>query len=128
MMIVVTGSRTWRDKGLLVKTLDDLHVRYTVEGIIHGGATGADTMAGQWAQQRGLPEIIIPYASAYGKGGGAVRNSWLLQFGAPDLVLAFPTAESVGTWNCVTQAKQRGLNIRIIHEPAAPTTATEGTA
>lgn len=114
MMLVVTGSRNWTDKALLVKTLDDIHVRYNVVALLHGGASGADGLAGQWAQQRGVPEIIIPYASFYGKKGGTIRNGWLLDFGRPDLVVAFPTEQSVGTWNCVTQAKERGLNIRIV--------------
>ena len=45
-----------------------------------------------------------------------MRNGWLLDFGLPNLVVAFPMKGSVGTWNMVTQAKQRGLNIRIIRE------------
>ena len=114
MVIVVTGSRDWTDAATLYAQLDGLHAKHGIEVLFHGGATGADTLAGRWAQQRGICEVVVPYASAYGKQGGSIRNGWLLDLGQPDLVVAFPTPSSVGTWNCIQQAKQRGLRIRIV--------------
>lgn len=114
MRIVVTGSRKWTNRELLHRTLDDLHVKYGIEVLYHGEQSGADLMAKAWAESRGLPNFGCPFAGFYGKQGGAIRNGWLLDEGRPDLVVAFPTKESVGTWNCLTQAKQRGLAVRIV--------------
>lgn len=122
MIVVVTGSRTWTNRGVLVQALDDLHARYGISWLVHGRAAGADGLAELWALERGIPNPSIPYASAHGKGGGPIRNGWLLDVaqalagatGESVLVVAFPTPESIGTWNCVTQAKNRGLAIRIV--------------
>ncbi len=115
MIVVVTGSRTWTDRATLYATLDDLHTRYGVEVLYHGGAAdGADRLSGRWAQERGVPEVTVPYASAYGQRGGSIRNGWMLDLARPDLVVAFPDDNARGTWNCVTQAKQRGLQIRVV--------------
>lgn len=114
MIVVVTGSREWTDQTTLYASLDGLHARHGVEVLYHGAQRGADVMAGRWAQERGVPEVTVPYASAYGKKGGGIRNGWMLDIARPDLVVAFPTPESSGTWNCVQQAKDRGLNIRIV--------------
>lgn len=116
MRVVVSGDRTYRDRDLVYRVLDDLHARYGITLLVHGEATGLDTLAKQWAMERGVPPFGCPYASAYGKDGGPIRNGWLLDFGMPELVVAFPMKNSVGTWNMVTQAKQRGLNIRLITE------------
>lgn len=120
MRIVVTGSREWTNRALLWSTLDDLHRRYTIEVLYHGEQSGADLMAKQWAMDRGLPSFGCPYAGHYGKQGGSIRNTWLLEEGRPDLVVAFPTQSSRGTWNCVTQAKQRGISIRIVAGTVRP--------
>lgn len=116
MRLVVTGDRRWTDAPLVYDVLDTLHANYDIEVLFHGEATGLDTIAKQWAIERGIPVFGCPYASAYGKQGGPIRNGWLLDIGLPNLVVAFPMKGSVGTWNCVTQAKQRGLNIRIIRD------------
>jgi hypothetical protein len=125
MIVVVTGGRDWSDKSLLYTSLDGLHGRYGVTAVIHGASGHADALSGAWAQERGIMEVGLPYASAYGKTGGSVRNGSMLDVGQALsvatgetlLVVAFPTPASRGTWNCVTKAKQRGLNIRIVEAP-----------
>lgn len=112
----MTGDRTYRDRALVYATMDDLHARYGITLVVHGEATGLDTLVKGWALERGLPVFGCPYPPAYGKQGGTIRNGWLLDFAMPELVVAFPMKHSIGTWNMVTQAKQRGLNIRIITE------------
>lgn len=114
MRVVVTGSRFWKNREVIYDTLDELHRKYVIEVLYHGEASGADTMAKQWAMERGIPVFGCPYAGAYGKQGGSIRNGWLLDEGRPDLVVAFPTAESKGTWNMLTQAKGRGIGIRLV--------------
>ena len=121
MRLVVTGSRDWSDKALLYRVLDEIHARYSISVLFHGKARGADTMAEQWALERGVSNFGNPYPPAYGQRGGTVRNGWLLDeaalLGARGvLVVAFPMKHSTGTWNCVTQAKQRGLDIRLVRD------------
>lgn len=119
MRIVVTGSREWNDKPLVYRVMDDLHVKYGIEVVFHGEAAGLDGIVKMWALERGLPVFGCPYASAHGKAGGPIRNGWLLKYGQPDLLVAFPLKHSVGTWNCVTQAKRAGIPIRIVRDHAA---------
>jgi hypothetical protein len=116
MRVVVSGSRDWTDAALVYATMDDLHARYGIELVVHGEQRGLDLLVKQWAMERGLPVFGCPYPPAYGKQGGGIRNGWLLDFGTPNLVVAFPMKDSRGTWNMVTQAKQRGLNIRLIQD------------
>jgi hypothetical protein len=116
-MLLVTGSRKWKNAHLLHATLEELHARYGIVGIIHGAAIGADSMAGAWAQSKGLIEMTVPYAGAFGNRGGSVRNQWMVDivslFDAPFCV-AFPTPDASGTWDCVQKAKARGLPVRIV--------------
>lgn len=114
IVVLVTGARDWTDAVRLAGQLDDLHRRYRISALIHGGAHGADTLAGQWAQHNGVCEIVFPYASAYGKDGGPVRNQWMLDWGVPDMLVAFPTPSARGTWDMVQKAKQRGVSVRIV--------------
>lgn len=124
MIVVVTGSREWTDRMRLRDELETIHRRYTIDLLIEGDADGVDKFAGSWAAERGIPLAKMPYAVAYGKGGGPVRNGWMLALAnsvARDradsvLVVAFPTKSSVGTWNCVQQAKGLGIHIRIVHD------------
>lgn len=116
MRLVVSGSRDWTDRALVYEVMDTLHSNYGIEVVFHGDQRGLDTWVKQWALERGVPVFGCPYPPAYGKQGGGVRNGWLLDFGLPNLVVAFPMKASVGTWNMVTQAKQRGLNIRVIRD------------
>lgn len=122
MRVVVSGDRTYRDKPLVYRVMDDLHRQYGIEVVFHGEAPGLDGIVKQWAVERGIPVFGCPYASALGKQGGPIRNGWLLKYGLPNgshdphLVVAFPMKNSVGTWNMVTQAKALGLSIRIIKD------------
>ena len=59
MRLLVTGARAWKDKQLLRDALDLVHVHTTwVTSIVHGGAKGADSMAGAWARSRDVPEWV----------------------------------------------------------------------
>jgi len=55
MQLAVIGSRTFKDYTLLSTILDE----YQITRIISGGARVADLMAEQYAQQKGLPTLII---------------------------------------------------------------------
>ena len=109
--ILVCGSRTWTDAGLVHETLDS----YSLQGaepvvIIEGGARGADTLAGEEALRRGWAVEVFPVTDAMwraqGRAAGPMRNEEMLRSGRPDLVLAFTDdlEGSKGTRSMVTLA------------------------
>jgi hypothetical protein len=113
MRVVVTGSRYWLDEKTMRAVLDDLLDKdYTV--LIHGGAQGADTMAGRIAREMGHHvEVVRAEWSRFGSAAGPLRNRVMLDRGA-DLVIAFPRRSSVGTWDCVREAERRGIKVHVV--------------
>ncbi len=56
MVVLVCGAREFNDCELLFGVLDDLHRKTRLTEIIHGGAAGADALAGRLAPERGIYE------------------------------------------------------------------------
>ena len=102
---IVCGGRNFLDKSLLFATLDELDVRHVIEG----GATGADALAREWAQQRFRPFTEYPANwMAQGRGAGPRRNAAMLEEN-PDAVVAFPGGR--GTDHIIALAAGRGVPI-----------------
>lgn len=110
MILLITGSRHWTNRARIAEVLSS----FTPTLIIHGGAPGADTLAGEVASWRQIP-VHIEYAEweRYGHAAGPVRNRKMLAM-KPDLVIAFhdDIAASKGTRHCLAAARQ--LNIPTI--------------
>jgi hypothetical protein len=108
-LIVVTGSRKWDNLGLIGHVLQD-HMPCR---IIEGGAPGADHLARVAAIDLGIP-VFTCHAlwQRYGNPAGPMRNRWMLDM-SPDLVLAFPMADSVGTRDCIDEARRRGIPVKV---------------
>ena len=103
MKVLVCGGRNYDDKATLYSKLDNLETRPTV--IIHGAARGADSLAGQWAKDRGIPVDVFPADwDTHGRSAGYIRNKQMLVEGKPDLVIAFEGGK--GTENMVTLAER----------------------
>lgn len=78
--------------------------------IIHGGATGADSAAGDFAAVNFcVEEIFQANWKRYGQRAGYVRNKKMLDQGRPDLVVAFPGGK--GTAMMVKLAKTAGVRV-----------------
>lgn len=78
--------------------------------ILHGGASGADRLAGQWAERCGVNNIeFTAHWNQYGKRAGYVRNAQMLEEGKPDLVVAFPGGK--GTAMMVKLARDAGVEV-----------------
>ena len=121
--ILVCGGRNFDDKPLLYRTLDKLchdrgWVRFGSFGatpyvtIIHGGARGADQLAGEWACrfQAWVPMFVFPANwEKYGRAAGPIRNQQMLDEGKPDVVVAF--AGGRGTADMVRRAKAAGIEV-----------------
>src|SRR4051812_12062124 len=85
--VLVCGSRSWQDRDAIYNFLAFLTPDNLV---IHGGAKGADTIAGEAAERRGARVRVFP--ADWGKhkrAAGPIRNAQMLDEGKPDLVVAF---------------------------------------
>lgn len=117
--VLVCGGRDFADDRLLwrvmLKVLTDKMDRVTV---IHGGARGADELAGKWAATLGLDAEVYPADwQQHGRAAGPIRNQRMLDEGRPDLVVAFPGGS--GTADMVRRAKAAGVEVIEIEEDAA---------
>ena len=111
MRVVVTGSRDWTDVGVIRAALAELPSQSI---IIHGGARGADTLAGSVALSLDFRVIRVAARwGVYGKAAGSIRNQEMIDM-KPGLVLAFPMKGSIGTWDCVNKAKKAGIRVKVI--------------
>ena len=76
----------------------------------HGGAKGADFLAGMWARRRNVHvrEWLADW-SRHGLAAGHIRNGDMLTGASPALVVAFPGGK--GTANWVSQARKMGIEV-----------------
>lgn len=110
--VLVTGGRDFTTRAFLDAALDRYRQEHGVALIIHGGARGADALAGRWAQASGVPFVVMPahwQAAALGKAAGPIRNQWMLDLLHPDVVIAFPGG--VGTRDMVARARRAGVDV-----------------
>lgn len=116
MRVLVCGDRHWDDLELLQREL----LVHAPTLVIHGGARGADSLAGVVAHRLKLPflEFKAEWAK-YGRAAGPLRNQRMLDEGKPDLVLAFhdDLDQSKGTKNMIQLAKRAGVSVRLVQHP-----------
>jgi len=111
MKVLVCGSRDFNNYNLLKETLD----AYSITGIIHGGARGADRYAGRYGNEMGIPvSEFHALWDIYGRSAGPIRNAQMLREGNPDMVIAFPIGASRGTKNMIEQAQTAGIPVTIV--------------
>lgn len=110
MRVLVCGGRDFSRWDILLATLDDLHAQHAFDMVIHGGARGADTLAGEWAALRGV--FCVPYYAdwkKHGRAAGPIRNQYMLDEGKPGLVVAFPGG--TGTADMMRRATAAGVQV-----------------
>ena len=105
--ILVCGSRKYTDADKILEVLagflDD------EPEIIHGAAKGADSIAGEEAENLGYKVHEFPADwNRLGKRAGFVRNLEMLDQ-KPDCVIAFGSGR--GTDHTVMEAKKRGIPV-----------------
>jgi len=107
-VLLVTGGRDYKNWEHVDRVLREIDPRC----IVHGGATGADSMADTWAKANGVPCFKCDANwDVYGMDAGGLRNGWMIEFVKVELVVAFPGKS--GTENMVRQAKKAGgIDIR----------------
>jgi hypothetical protein len=110
---LVCGSRTYSDEKALFVWLDAARRNFGAPGVvIHGGAKGADEMAGWWAGNDDIEVQVFPADwGKDGKAAGPIRNARMALLLDPgDRVFAFldkPLKESRGTADMVRRAEAR---------------------
>jgi hypothetical protein len=76
--------------------------------LAHGGASGADTLAGRFGKSRGWEVVVFPADwTKYGNAAGPIRNQQMLEVFLPELVIAFPGGR--GTNHMVGIAQEVGV-------------------
>jgi YspA, cpYpsA-related SLOG family len=113
MRVLVCGGREYSDLPRVIGVLNPLLEQHPDLEIIEGGATGADTLARDWAYAKSVPVQTFPANwKLYGKRAGYIRNVQMLEEGKPDMVIAFPGGP--GTGMMVNLADKANVSVRII--------------
>lgn len=120
LRILVCGSREWKNKNVIMKTL--LELQPTI--VIEGGCRGADTLAKECVMELNIGKeyhIEVDEYKAdwrrYGRGAGPIRNKEMIEEGRPALVVAFHNdlTKSAGTRNMVMQARKYYIPVKLIN-------------
>lgn len=120
MRLIVCGSRTFSDRAVINSVLNGLWWPRPAESVttltvIEGGATGADSIAGEWADRVGgvRRETVTADWRKHSSSAGPIRNRKMLEeHGHIDLVIAFvnkPLERSKGTFDMVRCARAAGV-------------------
>lgn len=112
--VIVAGSRTFNDYGLLKEKLDYYLSNYNNVEIVSGTAKGADQYGERYAKERGFSIKKFPAQwDKYGKKAGYLRNKQMAEYA--DALVAFWDGKSKGTKIMIDLAKQYGLQIRVVY-------------
>ena len=87
MKLIISGGRKYKFTN---EDIDLLHsIRHNITEIVHGGAAGADTEAGMYAQVYNIPcKVFKADWNRFGKSAGHLRNRDMAVYA--DAVLLFP--------------------------------------
>lgn len=92
--LLVCGGRDYADRERAYRALDMIMVRWQIVVLMHGGATGADSLAAEWADDRAIATMVFPVSNGQwrllGNKAGPLRNARMLRDGRPTSVLALP--------------------------------------
>lgn len=117
-LVLACGGRNYEDRARIKHVLDDLNRRNRFTHLLHGAATGADSLAGEWAFANKIAVLSCPANwRAFRNSAGFIRNRAMADL-CPDLVVAFPGGP--GTRNMVVLARQRNLKIEVIDGQTTP--------
>ncbi len=119
LRVIVAGGRKYTDYGQMRRTLIDLYDSTEAMEIVHGGAKGADTLAGQFAAELGRRCKVFPADwSNHGRTAGPIRNIAMAEYA--DELVAFWDGASRGTHHMIKTALSNRLKTHVIFYDAAP--------
>ncbi len=107
---LICGGRNFADEIMFEDAMGDLMRHFGHPSrIVHGAATGADSMAGALGKRLSVGVQPCPANWAkYGLGAGPIRNKEMLAL-RPAKVIAFPGGR--GTKDMVDQARSVGITV-----------------
>lgn len=129
MRVIITGSRGWKDHGLIKERLVDLPGDVT---IVHGNARGVDQIAdleskllglgieahdAEWESHGEITDPVrcwCPPEKKVCKAAGVRRNEKMARLGA-DLCIAFWDGSSRGTLDMMERCAKHHIPIEVIH-------------
>lgn len=118
LFVIVTGGRNYSNKQKVWDYLDNVDDKVCGRTIIvQGGASGADSLAREWAKDRGRTFVTWEaHWKEYGPSAGPRRNISMLEayISKDPIVFAFPGG--IGTKHCVTEAKKRNFRVIEVEE------------
>lgn len=115
LVALVCGSRSWTNPEPIRRRLRTLPVNTVV---LHGGARGADRLAGQIGRELGLHVAVMPALwDRYGRDAGRLRNVAMLTM-QPTVVIAFWDGRSPGTGMMIRLAGDAGVPVEVIRDAA----------
>ena len=109
--ILICGDRNYKD---WMKVREYIDTVPSTAIIIHGGARGADSIAGNLAVYLKMKVMKFPADwDKHGKAAGVIRNQQMLDEGRPHLVVYFhkDLENSRGTKDMITRAITNGIEI-----------------
>lgn len=110
MRIIVCGGRNYTDTYRICNVLNIFNKELEITLVIHGDATGVDTIAAKWAEDNNIKTWAFPAEwDKYGNYAGPKRNTRMLEEGKPEFIIAFPGG--TGTANMVKQAKKANIKV-----------------
>jgi hypothetical protein len=116
--VLVTGGRDYANRARVWVILDGIGPDLLIEG----GATGADRLAREWAEDHGIHGVTVPARwNKLGKSAGPARNSVMVTIcralektGWDVIVVAFPGGH--GTASLVSIATDNQLLVRNVED------------
>jgi hypothetical protein len=119
MRVLICGGRNFSNRTRVYEALDrvfkvsEANLLGVAGTVIHGGATGADALADDWAIVN-WKEILVFKADwkRHGKAAGPLRNQQMIDEGKPELVVAFSGGS--GTADMVRRAREAGIPVEVI--------------
>lgn len=110
--IIVCGGRNYDRRKMVFSTLSAIHQRYVIVKLKHGGCSGADALADEWARKNNVQvEVFEALWKQEGNAAGPTRNKRMAESGA-DLCIVFPGGS--GTSNmvrCAVEFKIPVINV-----------------
>lgn len=109
---LVCGGRDFTDAVMFASAMLDLvEVRGALpRKIVHGAATGADSLADVWGRRFAIEVVRVPAQwEKDGRAAGPVRNQQMLDEYKPDLCVAFPGGR--GTADMIARARKAGVTV-----------------
>lgn len=115
--LLVCGGRNFSDRKKVFNTLDATLAAWEMDRepdqrliVIHGGARGADALAGEWAKERKVPCLVKPADwETHGKQACILRNIMMMDKYQPGLLIAFEGGS--GTKHMIGYARKKGAHV-----------------